>query len=455
MAGLFGSSTVKALPAGTPASPGFWTVLDGVLGGKTVSDSIYEAKARQLALDQARQQGDMRTGIIRSLFGDLPAASPAQSSPADASYDTDGMPMAAPVMAPTPSAAPAKPRSLQDVLKVLGPAAMSGLPGAKDVLSMFKDAQPDIDVVNGVTYDKHNTPAGMKIGVNGANINGFAVDLQDPHTIGQYFGQPPAPGAEPTFDRQGHQIGWQLANGSYQAIQSAAGADASGKAAGTAAYSLDTVPGPDGRPITGRRLDLLRTPILGQSEAEKAAATDTAKFGAERANIAPQQKAAVEQQARTTDVVLRNLDQALGSKDGKAPGMINSQTAGMGALGAGIPGLKSHDLKAVLDTIRANVGFDQLNDMRKNSPTGGALGSVSEQENLLLQSVLGSLDQGQSPEQLRAKLADLRTSLVAARDARAKVFNQIYATPSPAAAPSARPVSGAGYSVVGVRRGGQ
>lgn len=48
-----------------------------------------------------------------------------------------------------------------------------------------------------------------------------------------------------------------------------------------------------------------------------------------------------------------------------------------------------------IDTIKANIGFDRLTQMRKESPTGGALGTITEKELAFLQSVLGSLDPNQ------------------------------------------------------------
>jgi hypothetical protein len=45
--------------------------------------------------------------------------------------------------------------------------------------------------------------------------------------------------------------------------------------------------------------------------------------------------------------------------------------------------------------------------MRDSSPTGGALGQVTERELALLQSVAGTLDQAQSAEQLMQNLARL------------------------------------------------
>ena len=71
----------------------------------------------------------------------------------------------------------------------------------------------------------------------------------------------------------------------------------------------------------------------------------------------------------------------------------------------------SSDAKALrsrLDSIRANIGFDKLQNMREMSPTGGALGQVSEKELYFLQSTFGSLDQSISAKDLYYNLARLQ-----------------------------------------------
>lgn len=52
---------------------------------------------------------------------------------------------------------------------------------------------------------------------------------------------------------------------------------------------------------------------------------------------------------------------------------------------------KAKDYKQRLDTLKANIGFGELQKMRDNSPTGGALGQVTERELGFLQSVLGAI----------------------------------------------------------------
>ena len=103
----------------------------------------------------------------------------------------------------------------------------------------------------------------------------------------------------------------------------------------------------------------------------------------------------------------------------KAAGIINTidtalsqvggSTAGLGGvIMKKLAGSEAVDLEANLETIQANLGFDQLQAMRDASPTGGALGQVSERELIALQSTVASLKQEQSPDQLRANIAKIK-----------------------------------------------
>ncbi len=81
-----------------------------------------------------------------------------------------------------------------------------------------------------------------------------------------------------------------------------------------------------------------------------------------------------------------------------------------GAALSNIPGTDAYTLSNRLDTIRANIGFDKLQAMREASPTGGALGQVSEMENRLLQAVYGSLNQAQTATELRRVLDQVQNT---------------------------------------------
>lgn len=83
-----------------------------------------------------------------------------------------------------------------------------------------------------------------------------------------------------------------------------------------------------------------------------------------------------------------------------AKGLVGWNTAGLGGAMSVLPATEARDLAAKLQTIKANLGFDRLQQMRAESPTGGALGQVAVQELAALQATVASLDQLQSPTQL-------------------------------------------------------
>jgi len=80
--------------------------------------------------------------------------------------------------------------------------------------------------------------------------------------------------------------------------------------------------------------------------------------------------------------------------------LVGYNTAGVGGLLAKVPMTDARNLQAKLDTVKANLGFDRLQQMRDQSPTGGALGAVAVQELVALQSTVASLDQLQSPSEI-------------------------------------------------------
>lgn len=82
----------------------------------------------------------------------------------------------------------------------------------------------------------------------------------------------------------------------------------------------------------------------------------------------------------------------------------NSWNTAWGSLLSMIPGSSAKDLDATITTIKANIGFDRLQRMRAESPTGGALGQVAVQELVALQSTIANLDQSQSTDQFKANM---------------------------------------------------
>lgn len=71
---------------------------------------------------------------------------------------------------------------------------------------------------------------------------------------------------------------------------------------------------------------------------------------------------------------------------------------------ATIPGTTASDNAELIKTITANIGFDRLQRMRDESPTGGALGQVAVQELESLQKTIASLAIRQSKDQFLQNL---------------------------------------------------
>jgi hypothetical protein len=88
-----------------------------------------------------------------------------------------------------------------------------------------------------------------------------------------------------------------------------------------------------------------------------------------------------------------------------AQGLVTGTTTGVVGKGvAFVPGTTAYDLQQRLLTLKANLGFDRLQQMRDASPTGGALGQVAVQELQALQATVGSLELGQSKAELQKNL---------------------------------------------------
>jgi len=88
-----------------------------------------------------------------------------------------------------------------------------------------------------------------------------------------------------------------------------------------------------------------------------------------------------------------------------AKSLVSGTTTGLtGKAASYIPGSDSYNLNQRLLTIKANLGFDRLQQMREASPTGGALGQVAVQELQALQATVGSMELGQSREELSRNL---------------------------------------------------
>lgn len=89
-----------------------------------------------------------------------------------------------------------------------------------------------------------------------------------------------------------------------------------------------------------------------------------------------------------------------------------------------VAGTPAYQLESDVETLKARAAFGELASMRAASPTGGALGAISEKELALLQAASANLDTGQGEKQFDKNLGRLRTG-VAARTPGLTVENPI------------------------------
>jgi hypothetical protein len=326
------------------------------------------------------------------------------------------------------------PPSLSDpnFVQSLVAAELAGVDGVSNIVRALQAGQPDIAIgPDGRPYDARN-PETLNMQFRDVQpVNNMLVDVNDPENVDRYIPTLPE-GAVPQM--QGRDVvgvqalpGYtdviggraraeadarQAAEASYAGViaeQSAAGAGRGG-----APYQTVTVQGPDGQPITMSLQALLEGGgISGQTREEAAAAEVAGRTGAEREADMPRAQAYMADADRRTGIVIDALDQAIQLASPEGLFGFSGETGVVGAAMQGVPGTRAYDLRRTIDTILGNVGFDELQTMRDNSPTGGALGQVAVREIELLQALRGSLDQGQSQEQFLANatriLSELRT----------------------------------------------
>ena len=143
----------------------------------------------------------------------------------------------------------------------------------------------------------------------------------------------------------------------------------------------------------------------------------------ERQMAQPKAMASLESANSKTQLVRSKIAQALP--------MINNYTTGVGSLLSALPGTQARDLKETIDTIVANLGFEELQDMRNNSPTGGALGAIAVQELNMLQKTKTSLEQAQTVGQLTNAMRELDEFQAGAAERRKRAFDMTYGSQQP------------------------
>mgnify|MGYP001270550956 CR=1 FL=1 len=111
-------------------------------------------------------------------------------------------------------------------------------------------------------------------------------------------------------------------------------------------------------------------------------------------------------QSRSGRIVLENIDTAI-----QLAGLPRS-TGLAGQAFQNLGGTNAKNLSKAIETVSATIGFDRLQRMRDESPTGGALGQVAVQELEALRATMGSLDLTQEKEILVGNLQRVKREYI-------------------------------------------
>ncbi|MFM7851303.1 MAG: hypothetical protein ACKO96_05130 [Flammeovirgaceae bacterium] len=153
----------------------------------------------------------------------------------------------------------------------------------------------------------------------------------------------------------------------------------------------------------------------------------TYKENAEKNINTSKNKAKAQGMAAQFNLVNKTIDNAIKSIDEDS--FFSPRTGFLGSTLAELPfGTEAKGLKGYLDTIKSSIGFDKLQNIRDNSPTGGALGQVAVQELDMLQKTYSSLEQSQSKAQLKANLLTVKNSYAASIKRLKDAYIQDYGT---------------------------
>jgi len=138
----------------------------------------------------------------------------------------------------------------------------------------------------------------------------------------------------------------------------------------------------------------------GTVETAKAGGKVTGETETQRFYDAPEFKVKV-------DGAVSKIDEAIKKAEDlkKNPGV--SRTTGLLSYFPSIHGGKAADVEAAIESLKTQLGFNELMDMRANSKSGGALGNVSNKEGEWLQNAISNLTTSQSEESFKASLGTI------------------------------------------------
>lgn len=408
--------------------------LQAALGNMgNIGNSVYNAAQLRLAEQKQQQEAQLRNAAaerLKSLYGDGVAESvelpsqpsvssfgprvqqPVQPSPQSeigALVNPNQARIAAP---PVPSASATRPQrssalTLAQIARVRDVEALEGPIAAANLASelQYKNAQPPEpkgELALGVA-------ALQNLGISQDRINDFinkSIDGQPTEFSKNLNAYLHAPEGSEEKKYLGNLLQQQTGqNPEYYAPQ-----------------EVDT---PSGKRLTqypksgaGSAIDLGPVKTSAEVKAEEKAA----ELDVEKKAFQPKAlRAIINTETKALDV-MESIDRALTilrESPQDATGLIGSAKSK-------IPGTAAFNLVEALKTVQGNIGFDRLQQMRLESPTGGALGQVAVKELEYLQGTKGSLDIGQNPETLIKILTNIASDIDSMTSSMYDAYNQDY-----------------------------
>lgn len=165
----------------------------------------------------------------------------------------------------------------------------------------------------------------------------------------------------------------------------------------TSKPSTEGIKIPEGYQLTEENGALRMTPIPGSPAEAKLKGVDLSK------------KAKNQGVVRSSKLVDNTIERLKKVIDVAKNNDVDNVFGITGAAGQYIPSSARNNAESLSETIKSHIGFDRLDRMRQESPTGGALGQVSEMELRQLNATLGSLAFSQSREQFLITLDQIKS----------------------------------------------
>ena len=134
--------------------------------------------------------------------------------------------------------------------------------------------------------------------------------------------------------------------------------------------------------------------------------------------------------------------------------LIGPYSVGYGSLLSSLPETDARELKREVDALGAIASSENLNAMREASPTGGALGNVSDKDIKLLKDKSGAIDTGSKPDQFKKQVDEYELFLlqtIHGPEAGLKIFSEtrdVVPQPYPNTASTSKTKTGVSFTII-------